>query len=39
MLVIQGETPYDTGVKITAITVPSIGNWGYSNCTTVSGCH
>lgn len=32
-------SPYTTGVKVTAISVPTIGSWSKSNCSTVAGCH
>ncbi|MEW6172461.1 MAG: hypothetical protein AB1510_05250, partial [Bacillota bacterium] len=40
MLVTTADgSPYTTGVKVTAISVPTIGSWSKSNCSTLSGCH
>ncbi|MEW6228300.1 MAG: cytochrome c3 family protein [Bacillota bacterium] len=40
MLVVQGETPYDTGVKITGLSsYPGAGNWQKRDCSTTSDCH
>ncbi|MEW6447821.1 MAG: cytochrome c3 family protein [Bacillota bacterium] len=41
ILVVQGETPYDTGVKITRLSDPlrDPGTWRRQDCTTAAGCH